>query len=393
MRAVPPDLHAVRARLPSLAAEAYLNTGGCGPLPDVAARAMEAWTARALAGGRGSPEGFGAVAAEAARVRAAAARLVAGRPGEVALTANTTAGVNVVAWGIDWRPGDEIVMPALEHPGVSVPLATVARRHGVTLRLVDRDGSGAGIAESVAAVVGPRTRLVAMSHVAWTTGAVLDVAGVARVAHEAGALVLVDGAQAVGAIPVDAPALGADAYAFPAHKWLLGPTGLGALWIAPAALARIDLTHAGFESGTGHAPGGRLEPHPGARRHEVSTLPGALLPAWRAAIEWLEGLGWDWVHARAAEAAAAARAALAALPGVRVLTPAGRQAGLVTFVVPGRDPAVACAELDAAGVVVRWLENPPALRASAGFFTDDRDVERLATAVSALALRPAASFQ
>ena len=80
---------------------------------------------------------------------------------------------------------------------------------------------------------GPRTRLVALSHVSWATGAVLDVAGAARAARAVGALVLVDGAQSVGAIPVDVGALDVDAYAFPAHKWLLGPDGLGALWIAP----------------------------------------------------------------------------------------------------------------------------------------------------------------
>ncbi|MBJ7456685.1 MAG: aminotransferase class V-fold PLP-dependent enzyme, partial [Thermoleophilia bacterium] len=211
------------------------------------------------------------------------------------------------------------------------------------------------------------------------------VAGVARVARAAGALVLVDGAQSVGAVPVDAAALGVDAYALPAHKWLLGPEGLGALWVAPGALARIDLAVSGYESGSGHGPGGAMTPHPSAERYEVSTPPAALLPAWRASMEWLESLGWGWIHGRVAAAREQGREALGAIPGVRILTPASGVAGLLTFVIEGRDPQEACAALASRGVIIRWLERPAALRASFGFFCDAADVQRLAEGVSAVA--------
>ena len=380
-----PDLRAVRAELPSLTPGAYLNAGGCGPLPRVAADAVRAWADEALGRIRGSLASFEAMTEELALLRAAVAGVVGGAADEIALTANTTTGLNVVAWGLDWRAGDEIVAPALEHPGMTVPLAVIARRHGVVIRWVDAGGTGEGLAEEVAAACGPRTRLVALSHVSWATGAVLDVAGAARAAHDAGALVLVDGAQSAGAIPVDAAALGVDAYAFPAHKWLLGPEGLGALWVAPAAMERIDLSASGYESGHDHALGGALVPHPGAERYEVSTPPAALLAAWRASIGWLEGLGWGWVHTRVAEAAAGGRAALEAVPGVRVLTPTGPQAGLVTFVIEGRDPQAACAALAARGCIVRWLERPAAMRASFGFFSDAEDAALLARLVTATA--------
>lgn len=382
----------MRAHLPCLATRVHLNTGGCGPLPDHAVSAGGAWAARALADGRGDADWFEAVAGEAALTRAAVARVIGAAPADVALTANTTTAVNIAAWGIDWRPGDEIVTPALEHAGMAVPLATIARRHGVTVRLIDHDGMGTDLAAQVAAACGPRTRLVALSHVSWATGVVLDVAGVARAAHAAGALVLVDGAQSAGAIPVDVAATGADAYAVSAQKWLLGPTGLGAVWIAPGAVERIDLTHAGFQSGTGHAIGGGITPHPGARRHEVSTLPAALLAPWRTSIAWLEELGWGWVHGRIAEAREGARDALARIRGVTVLTPAAPCAGLVTFTIDGADPAEACGALAADGVLVRWLEHPPALRASTGFFTDASDLARLALGVAAVAARTGASL-
>ncbi len=383
----PPDLRAVRAQLPALAATTYLNSGAIGPLCLPAARALAEWAEAAPRRARGSLEGFGRISAQAAAVRAAAARLVGAGPETVALTANTTHGLNLAAWGIDWRPGDEIVTTALEHPGLPVPLAVVARRTGARLRVIGAERAGGDLERAVAEVAGPRTRLVALSHVSWSTGAVLDVPGAARAARAVGALVAVDGAQAVGTIPVDAAALGADAYAFPAHKWLLGPEGLGALWVRPEAMARIDVTVAGLESAAGgaaHGEDGAMEPHPTARRYEASTAPAALLAAWEASMAWLEGLGWGWIHGRVREAQAATREALSAIAGVEVLTPPGAQGGLVTFTVAGRAPAEAAAELAAMGVVVRSLPRPAALRASVGFFTDEADVARLAAGVAAV---------
>jgi L-cysteine/cystine lyase len=320
----------------------------------------------------------------AVRLRKAAGRLVGAPADEVALTGNTTLGVGTVVAGIDWRPGDEIVTTELEHPGVAAPLAVAGRRFGLRLRVIPSAEAGGDLERAVGARAGPRTRLVALSHVSWSSGALLDVAGAARAARAAGALTLVDGAQAVGVLPVDARALGADAYAFPAHKWLLGPEGLGALWVAGEAAERIALTMAGTESGRGHSPDGSFRPHPSARRYEGSTAPLGLLGAWLASLAWLDELGWDWIHGRARAAQAAGREALAALPGVEVLTPPGPQGGLVTFTIAGRPPARACAQLAERGVIVRDLPRPDALRASLGFFTDEADIAALAAAVAAV---------
>ncbi|HET6689430.1 MAG TPA: aminotransferase class V-fold PLP-dependent enzyme [Miltoncostaeaceae bacterium] len=384
MRPIAPALHAA---LPSLADETYLNTGGCGPLTRAAADALAGWAAEALARGRGSLEGFGRTEAASVALRDDLGRLMGDADGaRIALTGNTTDGLNRAAWGVDIAPGDEIVTPALEYPGTLVLLANLARRRGATLRLIDPEGTEDDLEAAVGAVAGPRTRLVVVSHVSWSTGALLDVAGAVGAARRAGAAVLVDAAQSAGAIPVDAAALGADAVAFPAHKWLLGPEGLGGLWIAPEAEGRIDLTFTGFETGRDHRPGGGLALHPGARRHEAATLPAALLPAWSASLRWLEGeVGWDRVFAGTRAAQAAARAALAAIAGVDVLTPPGSHAGLVSFTVDGRAPEAVARRLAADGVIVRWVRRPEVLRASLGFFTTDADVARLADAVAAVA--------
>lgn len=375
-----------RTELPSLGAEAYLNTGGCGPLTRAAAAAMAEWASDALARGRGSLAGFGRTEAASVALRDDLGRLVGDPDGaRIALTGNTTDGLNRVAWGVALGPGDEIVTPALEYPGTLVLLANLARRRGATLRLIDPDGTGEDLEGAIADAAGARTRLVVLSHVSWSTGAVLDVAGAVRAARRAGAVVAVDAAQSAGAIALDAAALGADAVAFPAHKWLLGPEGLGALWVSPDADDRIDLTFTGYETGRDHRPDGGLTPHPGARRHEAATLPAALLPAWRASLRWLEEeVGWERVFAGTRAAQAAGREALAAIPGVRVTTPPGPHAGLVSFTVDGHAPADVGRRLAEDGVIVRWMRHPAALRASLGFFTDDGDIARLAAGVAAV---------
>jgi L-cysteine/cystine lyase len=317
-------------------------------------------------------------------LRGAVGRLLGAPADEVALTRNTTDGLNAVIWGIDWREGDEAVTTSLEHPGLAVPLRVMARRRGVRLQVLELGDGAEDLEPLVAAVCGPRTRLVALSHAAYTTGARMDVAGAARAAGAVGALVAVDGAQGVGAIPTDPRALGVDAYALPSQKWLLGPEGLGALWIRPEAMERVDLTFSGFDSAAENRADLTHVPHAGARRFEVSTLPVPLVPGWLAALDWLDGLGWDWIHARVAEMTAAARERLAALPGVRVLTPPGEQAGLVAFTVEGVVPSEGSKALAARGVTVRWVPHPAALRISTGFFTDEADLDRLVDGVSAL---------
>ena len=377
-------LASARAALPSLRTEAYLNTGGAGPLPTPAVEAMGQMVA--LQAGRGR---MSSVAVDAGRQRQAAVRSavgrVLGRPaGEIAIAQSSTHAMNAVIWGLDLAPGDELVTTGMEHPGLVVPLAAAARRSGAVLRVVDvGDGSG-GLEEVVRTACSPRTRLVALSHVSWLTGAVLDIRGAATAAHEVGAVVLVDGAQAAGAIAVDPVALGVDAYAMPAQKWLLGPEGLGALWVSDAARDRLSVVFSGYETGTDHGWDGALTMHADARRFEASTHPEILLAGWAASMEWLEGMGWDAVHAATTAAARACRRALGETDGVQVDPPLTSGSGLVAFSVPGVAPEAAAAALADRGVVVRPLPAPGQLRASCAFFTDADDINQLTEALQSV---------
>lgn len=381
---MPFDLDAIRAELPLLGSQAYLNTGGTGPLPRTVARAIASEAEAQLGMARMGPEGVELTERALERLRAATGELVRGAPEDMAVTANTTTGLNVVVWGIDWRPGDHIITTELEHPGLSVPISVAARRHGLLVTRITRAEAGRELEATIRKYATPRTRLVALSHVAWSSGVVLDVAGAARAAHAVGALVAIDGAQSVGAIPVNAPALGVDAYAFPAQKWLLGPEGLGALWISAAARERVDLTFCAYEAGVDHQVDGSLQTYPEARRYEISTPPLLLCHGWLAGLEWLAGIGWDQIHMRTRANQQAAWHALAHIDGLEMITPAGPQAGLVVFGTCGHTPEGAFRQVLEHGVCVRWLVTPPALRASMGFFSSESDLELLQVGVRSL---------
>src|ERR671921_1964773 len=188
----------------------YLNSGGSGPPSRATIRAMR--KADDLCSGPAYLEGADFYAHQGAtygRAREAAARLTGVNPDYIALTQSTTHGMNLGAFALDWEADDEVVSSRSEHPGCLVPLHALEKRYGVRLKLVEPPIT----AEKVEREMTPRTRLVAISHVDWTTGEVLPLEKLSALARDRDALTLVDGAQSVGNIPVDIPATGVDMYA------------------------------------------------------------------------------------------------------------------------------------------------------------------------------------
>jgi L-cysteine/cystine lyase len=232
-----------------------------------------------------------------------------------------------------------------------------------------------------------------VSHVLWTTGAVLPVARLARLARDAGAVVIVDGAQAAGAIPVQVEALGADAYALPAHKWLLGPEGMGALWVRRAFAESVVPAAAGglsFERFDVEQP----TLHPGARRFEATGFHRPSLIGFARACGWLSMyVGLPWAQERAARLARSAAERLAAIEGVHLISPTGPPATLITFRIEGWPAAAALDELGARTfAILRDLPPIDALRISIGWWLTDDEIERFATGVELLAANTPASL-
>jgi len=347
-----------RALFPVLERYAYLQAGSVGPLSRATLAAMVADEELSLTEGRGSAARFERLLALREEMRGRLADLVGVEPARVALTASTTDGCNIVLGGLGLGPEDEVVTTTDEHFGLIGPLHT----SGARVVVADPDP------ERIVAAVTARTRLLALSHVLWTTGQVLPVH---ELRERTGLPILVDGAQSVGTIPVDARGL--DFYTISGQKWLCGPEGTGALVVANPDGLRVG--RPSYLSQQRYEPDGAFEPRAGAARFDPNLTPNAALVGLRVALSQQP----EWRFERARMAAELCRRLLREL-GEDVIVPDER-ATLVSWRAPVEESADVVARLAAAGVVVRDLPGRGLVRASVGWWTSDDDLDRLAAAL------------
>jgi L-cysteine/cystine lyase len=342
---------------------AYLNAGTCGPLPAAALTAVTEALQTATVEGRGAAY-HGALRASRPRLRECYASLLGADPADVALTTGTSDGIVRVLTGLDLRPGDEVVTSDDEHPGIAGPLGAARAQRGIAVRAVPF--------EQLASAVTPATKLVACSHVSWVSGAV--VPDMSRLDRDVP--VLLDGAQSVGAVPIDLAALRCAFYAGSGQKWLCGPVGTGMLWVSPAWRERLAARGPTNVNLADPDAGLDAVPLPSAARHDAPSHSLESIAAAAAACAVLAAAGWDAVHERAAALAQSLADALEQR-GHRVVP-----RGATTLVAWRDDDALATRDrlLDA-GVVVRNLAGRSLLRASVGAWNDASDLERLLSAL------------
>jgi len=359
------DPKTFRAEFPVLERLSYLNAGTEGPIPRAAADVVHQRIDVESDGGRCGRQYFEETIGLRDRARAGYAAVLGAAPSEVALTGSTTDGVNTVIAGLDLRPGEEILTSDQEHPGLLAPLARARLRHGIEVRMAPFS--------EIAGEISSRTRLIACSHVSWVGGEVADVPALVAT----GVPVLLDAAQALGAIPVDVHALECAFYAASGQKWLCGPEGSGCLFVRPERLEDLLVPWPGYASlADAHDP---LESDwaEGVARLDHG-FPVGLRNAWAlASLGVFEAAGWEWVHSRAASLAAGLAERLAER-GLEVL-PRGRST-LVSFRVEDAEAEVA--RLAGEGVVVRSIPSAGVVRASVGAWSTEEELERLVELVA-----------
>jgi len=360
----PPELPALRAAFPALEEHAYLNAGTDGPLPQAAVDAVADELARAAHAGRTRAH-FDRRHLFEAELRTSYAGLLGCEPEELALTTCTSEGVSIVVSGLALRPGDEILTSDSEHPGLLGALQVEQELRGVSVRFAPL----ADLADAVA----ENTRLVACSHVSWVDGS-LAPSALSQLPPEVP--VLLDGAQGVGAVPVDVRALGADAYAGSGQKWLCGPDGIGMLYVSPRLQERLQVGRRGYSNLADPNTGLDARLHPDARRFDCFALSLEAVACARASLTVLAGAGWQEVHRRSH--LLAARFAQRLRDCGREVAPRG-QSTLVSF--SSADPEAEREHLAEHGVLVRDIPGRALLRASVGAWNDEHDLERLIDAL------------
>ncbi len=380
--ATDPKLEMLREQLPAVSCTAYFNAGSNGPMPRAAIDELVNAAQAECDIGRIVPGIYENNRVRNRRVATLIAGIFNADPAEIALTHSTSEGLSTALNGLEWRRGDEVITTNLEHPGLTAPLCLLAHRYGVVLRVADIGHGGGDVVSAIMAQLSPRTRVVALSHLMWSSGAVIRLREVADVAHQHGALLIVDGAQAGGQIPIDLHGLDVDAYAMAGQKWLCGPEATGVLYVRQDRLADIAPTYLRYAQ---LDLSGYLVPAAGAMRYEIGEFYSPAVLAQEAALTWLrDEVGLDWAYTRVATLGRRCWDGLSALPGVAVTTPRDRMAGLVCFTVEAMTPQDVTARLYERGITIRYVAYPPnplVARVANGWWNTEDEVDDLVTAV------------
>ena len=329
--------------------------------------------------------------------RAAVARFLgAAQSEEIVFTRNTTEGLNLVAYSYGLshvKAGDEILISTMEHHSNILPWQMVCRQTGAQLKFMKCEPDGSLDPNKVEALITARTRVVALQQVSNVLGREYPIRAVAELAHRVGAVLVVDGAQSTPHLPVNVQELGADFLAFSGHK-LYGPMGIGALYGRRELLEEMPPFLTGgemIESVTREGAVFAEVPH----KFEAGTVNAAGAAGLHAAIDYVERVGFDTIHARELAVTADALARMRALPHVRILgsDQAEEHNGILTFVVDNVHPHDVSELLAADGVAVRaghhcaeplhrFLGYHATVRASFAFYNDKTDVDRLVGSLS-----------
>ena len=312
---------------------------------------------------------------------------------EIVLTRGCTDGINLVAqaWGRTYlKPGDEVLISWMEHHSNIVPWQLVCEQTGAVLRVVPIDDRGELRMDEFDRLLTERTRLVSIIHVSNALGTIVPVADIVRKAHDAGALVIVDGAQAAAHVPIDVQALDADFYAFSGHK-MFGPTGTGVLYGKAALLERMPPYQGGGDmiaSVTFEKTTYNTLPY----KFEAGTPNIAGVVGFGAAVEYLNAIDREAARAHEDRLLAYATGLVSAVPGVRVIGQARARTSVLSFVMDGIHPHDIGTVLDNEGVAIRTGQHcaQPVMdrfgvvataRASFALYNTREDVDALVTAV------------
>ncbi|MGE5561195.1 MAG: aminotransferase class V-fold PLP-dependent enzyme [Chloroflexota bacterium] len=375
----------VRKDIPVLSKYIFLNAGTLSPAPEPVTQAFfkayQDWHSL----GAGLPQHYVYMRDDMMeQVRHKLADFVHCDADEIAFTANCTEGVDIVANGIDWQPGDEVIITDKEHPANSNIWMHLRTRRGIRVRIVAMTTDNDELLARVRAALSPRTRLIAVSHVCTMNGQILPVEQICRLAAEHGALSLLDGAHAVGQMPVDVRAIGCDFYAMNGHKWLMGPAGTGALYLKRSKLDQIVPSWVGDVAGGSidYREEGSYTLAPGAKRFEFATRCWPLYAGLAAAIDYVNDIGIETIRARIRKLTDDFKRDLLAIPGMRLWSPEDPDAsvGLVSFEIAGWVGEDLVHRLDALNIRPRWLDN--GIRVSIGYYTLAEELKALSDALN-----------
>ena len=399
--------NSMRNLCPALANKTYFNYGGQGPLPTPSLEAMTTSWQRIQELGPFTTDVWPFISSETNKTRALLARMCGVAPHRLALTENVTSGCVLPLWGLPFKAGDRLLISDCEHPGVVAACHELARREQLEVdnlpvqqfrqgREAQRE-TDAGVLQALNDCLQPRTKVVVLSHLLWNTGQLMPIPAVADHLHQHAQqpFLLVDAAQSMGQIPVEAAAKAADIYAFTGHKWTCGPEGLGGVALSERILNQANPTLIGWRSLRDETRAVINDPDPfhhDSRRFEIATSCVPLMAGLRQSLSLLSQKGNEQDRLQAIQSLSGELwQQLKELPGTTPLLEGEPPAGLVSFQLNDpsrRNPADVVNILGSKGIWIRNLEEPVCLRACTHITTETNELSRLVDALKELTSAP-----
>lgn len=383
---LPEWVRRARAEVPAATASPYFQTGGIGPSPTPVIEQLAdrlTFQNRSPAASRVA-EVMGRIEPD---LRAQLGRVFGAGEDEVALTHSTSEGISIVAWSLDWRPGDEVVISNTEHPANVIPWYVLRDRAGIAIREIDLS-PGTGLVDEVERQLSEKTRLVSLSHVSRNNGRTLrtgDSARLAELLRARGVRYHLDGAQGPGCVPTDFAALGCDCYSTCGHKWLLGPKGTGALFVRRALLDEVQLSWAGAHSHETMDYEGNYTLLPSAARYEFGTRALADFFGFGQAVRWMEDIGLERILGRIDDLVDHGIETIRETPELSLASPedpADRSGILVVRLPDGCDPGALYRDLGREeGILASPVRGERDFRLSVHFFNTREEISSALDAI------------
>lgn len=359
-----------------------MNNGTLGPMPKSVFNTLMRYYQVQVS----NPyDGYSILPAIRESLRVKLAAFVGASPEEVAFTSNTTEGLNYVINGLDLKPGDEVLMSNLEHPGHIGPWKLKEKRAGIVIKEVPLSATAKSVDEIVgafAAAITPKTRIISISHTVFITGLIMPLKELSRLAHDKGLFLLADSAHGIGMLDLDMKALGIDFFASSPYKWLGAPTGVGLLYVRKEAVDKVwpTVVSSGWETNTAAS---KLDP--------AGQRSDAVLYALDEALNFNTRIGKGRIERRIKVLAARLKQELAKIPGVKVHTPADPylSAGLTAFSMGGSlEPKLVDFVREKYNLVVRTTGNAKAgtygIRVSTPIYVSTKEVDMVVEGVRTL---------
>ncbi|MCF3570584.1 aminotransferase class V-fold PLP-dependent enzyme [Planktothrix agardhii 1806] len=376
-----------RQQFPALTNKAYFNYGGQGPLAQISMDAIFEGYKYMQSHGPFSGKVNQWQNQETQLTRHLLATELGILPETLTFTENVTVGCNIALWGIDWQPGDHLLISDCEHPGILAIIQEIQRRFYLEvsffpLRETLNQNDPVGM---ISEYLKPHTRLLVISHILWNTGQVLPLTEIVNLCHNNyNTKVLVDAAQSVGVLPINLTETEVDFYAFTGHKWFCGPDGLGGLYVSTQSRSELSPTFIGWRSIIGDEQGKPISWTPDGKRYEVATSAYPLYAALRHAI----ALHHQWGTAteryqQICQNSQYLWQKLAEIPQIQCLKTSPPEAGLVSFqLTNGKSHKSLVNTLENQGIFLRTLLDPNCVRACVHYFTLSSEIDQLIDAIN-----------